>query len=342
MRAAPRPRSVSCADPGTAAIHIAIAPDDAGPLPPTDRDQLYGYGPLAHLCEEALLGLFACPPTSSRSPSTAGTRPPHPRPPAPASEELLDFIAYALYRVRLPAWVVYHALYLLRRLKARFPLARGSCGQRLFIAALMLASKTVCDDTYSNRSWTIVAQGAFSLADINTMEAELFAFLAYRVNIAPAQLAAFATLLESGHLATALHCPVALQPTPAPASALTLPSQPQPSCCPHAHPIPIPAPARVAVAAAASSPLDSGLQSASESASVSGSGSGSGSTTPSSVPDDPLTQFVSRFPSRADADADADAHADAHAHLPARSQPRTQPDTDSLPPLSGSCSHTRC
>ncbi|KAG1851941.1 hypothetical protein F4604DRAFT_1592179 [Suillus subluteus] len=31
----------------------------------------------------------------------------------------------------------------------------------------MLTSKVICDDTYSNKSWSIVAQGMFQLREIN-------------------------------------------------------------------------------------------------------------------------------------------------------------------------------
>ncbi|KAG1845307.1 hypothetical protein DFJ58DRAFT_664362, partial [Suillus subalutaceus] len=34
-------------------------------------------------------------------------------------------------------------------------------------AAALLTSKVICDDTYSNKSWSIVAQGMFQLREIN-------------------------------------------------------------------------------------------------------------------------------------------------------------------------------
>ncbi|KZP29093.1 hypothetical protein FIBSPDRAFT_992030, partial [Athelia psychrophila] len=67
--------------------------------------------------------------------------------------KLPHFIAYAFHRTKLHAAVTFAALVLLQRLKARFPTARGSSGHRLFISAFMLASKVICDDTYSNKSW---------------------------------------------------------------------------------------------------------------------------------------------------------------------------------------------
>ena len=68
------------------------------------------------------------------------------------SPPLANFIAYAVHRTRLHSSVTFAALYLLQRLKARFPTAQGSSGHRLFISAFMIASKVICDDTYSNKS----------------------------------------------------------------------------------------------------------------------------------------------------------------------------------------------
>jgi hypothetical protein len=65
--------------------------------------------------------------------------------------------------------VTFATLYLLQRLKARFPATKGSSGHRLFISAFMLSSKMICDDTYSNKSWCIMGQ-VFVLREINQME----------------------------------------------------------------------------------------------------------------------------------------------------------------------------
>jgi hypothetical protein len=77
--------------------------------------------------------------------------------------KLPHFVAYALHRAKLHSSVTVAALVLLQQLKARFPNARGSSGHRLFVSAFMLASKVICDDTYS-KSWFIVAQGMFQLS----------------------------------------------------------------------------------------------------------------------------------------------------------------------------------
>ncbi|RDX49288.1 hypothetical protein OH76DRAFT_1439000 [Lentinus brumalis] len=133
----------------------------------------YGYEEPAKLCSRFLTHLFACPDL----PPLSTAVPPAPTPP------LANFIAYALYRTKLHASVTFGALYLLQRLKARFPAARGSSGHRLFISAYMIASKMICDDTYSNKSWSIVGQGMFALREINQMEREMCSFLEWELNI---------------------------------------------------------------------------------------------------------------------------------------------------------------
>jgi hypothetical protein len=45
------------------------------------------------------------------------------------------------------------ALYFLQRLRMRFVAARRSSGHRLFVSVLTIASKVICDNTYSGRSW---------------------------------------------------------------------------------------------------------------------------------------------------------------------------------------------
>lgn len=156
----------------------------------TQQDRFYGYRETSELCERFILYLFACPLDSTSASASLPTSNGNPAP------RLSEFIAYALYRTRLPEAVTYQALYLLLRLKIRFPAARGSSGHRLFISALMIASKSSCDDTYSNKSWAIVGQGLFSLREINQMERELFGYLGYKVNVSPEDLEMFTYQLE--------------------------------------------------------------------------------------------------------------------------------------------------
>ena len=74
----------------------------------------HGHEATAKLCARFVSYLFACP--NLRHP------PPPPAPPSTALTPRLDhFIAYALHRMRLHASVTFAALYLLQRLKVRFP-----------------------------------------------------------------------------------------------------------------------------------------------------------------------------------------------------------------------------
>ncbi|KZO90343.1 hypothetical protein CALVIDRAFT_395293 [Calocera viscosa TUFC12733] len=154
----------------------------AQPTPSRRDDPYYGHQETAKTCDLFIRHLFGCP----HLPAQATTGDPPQPPPS-----LARFIAYALHRTRLPSSVTYSALFLLSRLKGRFPGARGSSGHRLWISAFMIASKVVCDDTYSNKSWAIVGQHMFSLKEINQMEREMCGYLEWMLKIEPAELKAF-------------------------------------------------------------------------------------------------------------------------------------------------------
>lgn len=169
---------------------------------------------VSELSEGVITALFACPlDSASSSVNVPASTNPHQKP----TPRLAEFIAYALHRTRLPDEITFQALFLLRRLKSRFPAARGSSGHRLFISALMLASKSSCDDTYSNKSWTVVSQGLFSLREVNQMERELFGYLGFKVNVEIEELTAFRNLLMTGDMITAVDC-VSPQTSPNPAT----------------------------------------------------------------------------------------------------------------------------
>ncbi|WVO16292.1 hypothetical protein L204_103967 [Cryptococcus depauperatus] len=85
------------------------------------------------------------------------------------------------------------------RLKRRYPAARGSSGHRLFISAFMIASKVICDDTYSNQSWGIVAQKMFALKEVNQMEREMCGYLEWNLNFTEREMLAFEAALRAEH-----------------------------------------------------------------------------------------------------------------------------------------------
>jgi hypothetical protein len=96
-----------------------------------------------------------------------------------AHAKLPFFIACGLHRTKLP--FIPPRLRVLKRLKARFPSTRGSSGHRLFISSFMILCKAMCDDSYSNKSWSVVAQGMFNLREINQMEREMCNYLEWEV-----------------------------------------------------------------------------------------------------------------------------------------------------------------
>jgi len=162
--------------------HRPVPPSSASHGPGPRTESFYGHEEIARLSGRFITHLFACPdlpPASTHSQS-----------------RLPYFIAYALHRTKLHDAVTIAALILLQRLKARFPTARGSSGHRLYISAFMIASKVICDDTYSNRSWSIVAQGMFSLREINQMEREMCSYLEWELNVDNATLMLFESKLR--------------------------------------------------------------------------------------------------------------------------------------------------
>ncbi|KAK4055193.1 hypothetical protein OIV83_000473 [Microbotryomycetes sp. JL201] len=161
-------------------------------MPSTDR--YFGFEDLAVLCEHVITALFSVGPQPAAA-ARAGIDTP-PQSPKPGKEQvpnLGEFIAYALYRTRLPVAITHQALLLLARLKARYPSARGTSTSphRLFLSSLMLSSKISMDDTYSNQSWTLVGQNLFTLKEVNQMERELFAFLGWNVVVRDEELSAW-------------------------------------------------------------------------------------------------------------------------------------------------------
>lgn len=154
----------------------------APPQPQSKPDPFYGHESIARLCGCFITHLFACP---ENPPSSAHSQ-----------AKLPYFIAYALHRTKLHVSVTFAALVLLQRLKARFPTARGSSGHRLFISAFMIASKVICDDTYSNKSWSIVAQGMFTLREINQMEREMCNYLDWELTVDNPILANFMDMVK--------------------------------------------------------------------------------------------------------------------------------------------------
>lgn len=108
-----------------------------------------------------------------------------------------QYIAYIHHRTRLDSSVTFTALVLLQRLKACFPTAKGQSGHRLFISALMIAAKVICDGTYSNKSFLLAARGLYSLREFNQMEREMCGFLDWDLTIDHLTLSRFSEAVTS-------------------------------------------------------------------------------------------------------------------------------------------------
>jgi len=54
----------------------------------------------------------------------------------------------------------------------------------------------ICDDTYSNKSWSIVAQGMFTLREINQMEREMCSYLDWEVTVDNSILSNFEMMVK--------------------------------------------------------------------------------------------------------------------------------------------------
>lgn len=152
------------------------------PRSPSTRDPFYGHEPVSRLCGRYITHLFECPKYPPSSTTLRVTLP--------------LFIAYALHRTKLDPSVTYAALVLITRLKCRYPSSQGISGHRLFLVAFMLAAKQMCDDTYSNKSWTIVGQGVFSLSELNRMEREMCGIVKWQLNVCNSVLRNFEVALK--------------------------------------------------------------------------------------------------------------------------------------------------
>ncbi|KAM5542963.1 hypothetical protein V8D89_003347 [Ganoderma adspersum] len=145
-------------------------------------DPYYGRRDFAKLCARFITHLFQSPDT----PPTTGS--PFDDPPIP----LAKFIAYALHRSNTSETTVFSALYLLQRLKGRFPAAidcDGMAGHRMFLPALRIVSQS--QSRASTDYWVDVGGGLFHRDQVDGAERDLRRFLGNYVEIDPAALREF-------------------------------------------------------------------------------------------------------------------------------------------------------
>ncbi|KAA1474038.1 hypothetical protein DENSPDRAFT_764190, partial [Dentipellis sp. KUC8613] len=101
------------------------------------------------------------------------------------------FIAHALRRAQLPPRAVFAALYFLQCIKEAWPPAHGTYGLRAFIPALMVASKMICEESYTITEWCTIAQDLLTKREIIKMEWQLCWVLGPEVEVDLSALAQF-------------------------------------------------------------------------------------------------------------------------------------------------------
>lgn len=130
----------------------------------------------AKMCARYLTHVFRCPPYDRLLNST---------------QDLQGFVEDAFRRSRLHESVAYHALYLLSRLEATFPLSRCGSGHLLFASAYMISAKVMVDEAYSNKSWVIVYRKLIPLSLLNQAERVMCRILDWQLIVQAESLAAF-------------------------------------------------------------------------------------------------------------------------------------------------------
>lgn len=114
--------------------------------------------------------------------------------PKPKSLPLDQFIAYIAYRTHYDDQTMAGGLYLVAEWtwQNHQKLGSSKCtdAHQLFIAAVMVASKALHDDTYSNKSWLTIAQAVLpnttpwlNIGALNKFERDFFATVEHKVTL---------------------------------------------------------------------------------------------------------------------------------------------------------------
>ena len=110
---------------------------------------------------------------------------------------LYHFLRHVLRKTRTQPVVMVSTLLLLLRFRQRRTHGFGLSRRKLLITALMIASKTLCDTTYSNRAWVTAMNHLFTLHEINGMERQFFREMGWRLTISSAELFAFIHMVRA-------------------------------------------------------------------------------------------------------------------------------------------------
>eukprot|EP01135_Chromosphaera_perkinsii_P011262 Nk52_evm43s2367 gene=Nk52_evmTU43s2367 len=119
------------------------------------------------------------------------------------------------------------ALFYLQKLKARFPFTgQDGCGQRFFLAALLLAGKFLHDEAYNNNAWSKIT--GIPLKSISAMELEMLKGLKFNLYVSGEDFAAHVSQIKA--------CIASVSLSPVPTSPRYDCTIPVTSCPPVTHP----------------------------------------------------------------------------------------------------------
>ncbi|KAI9209251.1 uncharacterized protein BJ171DRAFT_454227 [Polychytrium aggregatum] len=98
---------------------------------------------------------------------------------------LFDFIVQMARRSNVQYTTFLGSIVYMRRMREKLPSdcsGRYSAAHRIFLAALLLASKYLCDNSFKNKHWAEFS-GMFLLGDVNLMERQMLRLLDYDLHI---------------------------------------------------------------------------------------------------------------------------------------------------------------
>ncbi|KAH8914689.1 hypothetical protein BT69DRAFT_1289851 [Atractiella rhizophila] len=101
------------------------------------------------------------------------------------NESVSHWLAWVLYRAKLPEFIIHHSLYLLHRLSSTYSFTMSTTDdllhRRLIFTSLILATKYSLDNSYTNASWSEASKYLFSVREISQMELEVLSWLGWRL-----------------------------------------------------------------------------------------------------------------------------------------------------------------
>lgn len=124
-------------------------------------------------------------------------------------ELLYPFIAYVIWRAQRPFEVSFYALFLLLKLKAKYPRATYQSGHRLFLISFMLAAKLTQDNAYANMAWRDIGMYIFPLEHLNEMERNMCKYLDWNFNVDPMVFRRFERAIRKKYVGNAPYPPAA-------------------------------------------------------------------------------------------------------------------------------------